>query len=71
MSKPDLPAHGASITVGELITELCRLPDHATVRFHCESTSGTLRFGGVKPLSPRAVEIELDLASETPPIAPA
>ena len=34
----------ALITVGELIDELCRLPDTATIRFHCPMLEQELAF---------------------------
>lgn len=47
-------------TVGELISELCRWPDHAEVTFRCRSQQLELRFNRVGSHSKRQVEIELD-----------
>ena len=60
----------AIITVGELIGELCRWPDHATVTFRCPLQKQEMRFYRVEGRSPEKVEIELDLAPETAPVVP-
>ena len=57
----------ASITVGELISELCRWPDHAKVTFRCPHQNQEMRFHHVDGRSKRHVEIELNLATETAP----
>ena len=58
------------ITVGDLITELCRWPDHATIRFRCPDSSAELCFSRVESLSKGIVEIELHPAPETVPVVP-
>lgn len=64
---PDMPI----ITVGDLITELCTWPDHATVKFTCPRSSAVLCFSRVESLSQGIVEIELQPAPEIAPIVPA
>ena len=61
----------AGITVGELITELCRWPDHATLKFKCPDSSAELCFSGIESLSRGTVEIELHPVAETAPVVPA
>jgi hypothetical protein len=61
----------ASMTVGDLITELCRWPDHATIKFKCPGSSAELCFAGIDGLSRGIVEIELHPVPETAPIVPA
>ncbi len=61
----------ASITVGELITELCRWPDQATIKFKCPGSSAELCFAQIGSHSRSVVEIELNPAPETVPIVPA
>ena len=60
----------ATITVGELITELCAWPDHATVIFRCPLETQAMRFGRIEGGLSK-VEIELDPASESAPAAAA
>jgi hypothetical protein len=59
------------MTVGDLITELCRWPDHATLQFRCTDKPAALCFSHVEGLSKGVVEIELQPAPETVPIVPA
>ena len=61
----------ASITVGELISELCRWPDHAAVRFRCPVQHGELRFSRVEGSTKGIVEIELAPAPKSAPVVPA
>ena len=61
----------AVITVGDLITELCRWPDHATIRFRCPDGSAELCFSRVEGPAKGIVEIELHPAPETAPVVPA
>jgi hypothetical protein len=61
----------AGITVGELITELCRWPDHATIKFKCLGSSAELCFSGIESVSRGTVDIELHPATKTAPIMPA
>jgi hypothetical protein len=60
-----------TITVGELISELCRLPDHAAVAFRCPLHQQELRFYRLQVRSKGVVEIELNQYPESPPVAPA
>ena len=60
----------ATITVGELISELCGWPDHATVIFRCPLETQAMRFGRIEGGLSK-VEIELDPASESAPAAAA
>jgi hypothetical protein len=57
--------------VGDLITELCRWPDHATIKFKCPSSSAELCFARIDGFSRGIVEIELHQVPEMTPIAPA
>ena len=61
----------ASMTVGDLITELCRWPDHAIIKFRCPEHSAALSFSRVASHSKGVVDIELHPAPETAPIVPA
>ena len=58
------------ITVGELISELCRLPDRAAVTFRCPLHQQELRFYRLLHRSKGVVEIELNQYPESPPVAP-
>lgn len=60
-----------SITVGQLISELCRLPDHAKVTFRCPAQNREMHFHRVESRSKGKVEVDLVLAPESPPIVPA
>ena len=53
------------ITVSDLIGELCRWPDNATVTFRCPLQNQQLRFNRIEERSKGAVEIELDQAVES------
>ena len=55
----------ATITVGELISELCSWPDHATVTFRCSLQKQAMHFGRIEGRSKVCIEIELDPASES------
>ena len=59
------------ITVGDLITELCRWPDHATIKFRMPDGSAALCVWRVNGLPQGVVEIELHRVPETAPIVPA
>jgi hypothetical protein len=63
-------AEPAIITVGELISELCRLPDRAAVTFRCPLHQQELRFYRLLHRSKGVVEIELNQYPESPPVAP-
>lgn len=66
MRKSASHASCATITVGELISELCGWPDHAVVTFRCPLKQA-MRFGRIEGQSKISIEIELDLASESAP----
>jgi hypothetical protein len=69
MSKTTSPtAKSAVITVGELISELCRCPDHAAVTFRCGSKQQELSFYRLQTQSNGAVEIELNQYPVAPPV---
>jgi hypothetical protein len=59
------------ITVGDLISELCRWPDHAAVTFWSPLQPQHFRFCRIATRAKGTVEIELEQASESPPIMPA
>jgi hypothetical protein len=59
------------ITVGDLITELCRWPDHAIIKFKCPGSSAELCFSRLDSRSQGIVEIELHPAPESAPVVPA
>jgi hypothetical protein len=61
----------AILTIGDLIGELCRWPDHATVTFRYAPEHQHLRFCRIAARSKGTVEIELERALESPPIVPA
>lgn len=58
------------ITVGELIDELCRLPDTAVVHFRCPALDQELTFYHLRKRSKDAVEIAVNAYPESPPIVP-
>lgn len=60
----------ALITVGELIDELCRLPDTATIRFHCPMLEQELAFYRLRKRAKDLVEIEVNAYPESPPVVP-
>jgi hypothetical protein len=53
-------AHPQIITVGELIDELCRLPDSAAVHFRCPMLEQELKFYRLRKRSKDVVEIEIN-----------
>jgi len=63
-------AEPAVITVGELISELCRYPDHAAVIFRCPLRQQELSFYRLQTRPEGAVEIELNHYPRSPPIVP-
>ncbi|OAF06151.1 hypothetical protein AYJ54_20970 [Bradyrhizobium centrolobii] len=63
-------AHPPIITVGELIDELCRLPDTAVVHFHCPMLDQELTFYRFRKRSKDLVEIEVNAYPESPPVVP-
>lgn|SRR5437868_1554223 len=58
------------ITVGELIDELCRLPDTAVVHFRCPVLDQELTFYRLRRRSKDAVEIAVNAYPESPPVVP-
>ena len=63
-------AHPPIITVGELIDELCRLPDTAIVHFRCPMLDQELTFYRLRKRSKDAVEIAVNAYPESPPVVP-
>ena len=63
-------AHPPIITVGELIDELCRLPDTAVVHFRCPMLEQELTFYRLRKRSKDAVEIAVNAYPESPPVVP-
>ncbi|MBR0826793.1 hypothetical protein JQ596_14680 [Bradyrhizobium manausense] len=72
MSKANHKAvpHPPIITVGELIDELCRLPDTAIVHFRCPMLDQELTFYRLRRRSKDAVEIAVNAYPESPPVVP-
>jgi hypothetical protein len=69
-----IPSHTPTpvvITVGDLIGELCRWPDHAAVKFRCALQHQELQFDRIESRSKGAIEIELEPAPKSAPVAPA
>ncbi|WP_342740309.1 hypothetical protein [Bradyrhizobium sp. B117] len=62
--------HPPIITVGELIDELCRLPDTAVVHFRCPMLEQELTFYRLRKRSKDAVEIAVNAYPESPPVVP-
>jgi hypothetical protein len=58
------------LTVGELIDELCRLPDTAVVHFRCPALDQELTFYRIRKRSKDAVEIAVNTYPESPPVVP-
>lgn len=73
MSKghPNSATHPPIITVGELIDELCRLPDTAVVHFRCPMLDQELTFYRLRKRSKDTVEIAVNAYPESPPVVPA
>ncbi len=55
------------ITVGDLIDELCRLPDTAIVSFHCPILEYELTFYRLRKRSKDIVEIEVNAYPQSRP----
>ncbi|RZN10174.1 hypothetical protein CWO91_14100 [Bradyrhizobium genosp. SA-3] len=62
--------HPPIITVGELIDELCRLPDTAVVHFRCPMLDQELTFYSLRKRSKDVVEIAVNADPESPPVVP-
>ncbi|AHY52720.1 hypothetical protein BJS_00090 [Bradyrhizobium japonicum SEMIA 5079] len=56
--------------MGELIDELCRLPDTAVVHFRCPALDQELTFYRIRKRSKDAVEIAVNTYPESPPVVP-
>ena len=63
-------AHPPIITVGDLIDELCRLPDTAVVHFRCPMLDQELTFERLRKRSKDEVEIAISAYPESPPVVP-
>jgi len=61
--------HPPIITVGELIDELCRLPDRA-LNFRCPMLEQEFRFYRLRKRSKDVVEVEINAYPESPPVVP-
>ncbi|MDD1532815.1 MULTISPECIES: hypothetical protein [unclassified Bradyrhizobium] len=57
--------HPSIITVGELIDELCRLPDTAVVHFRCPMLGQELAFERLRKRSKDDVEIAINAYPES------
>lgn len=57
------------MTVGDLIDELCRLPDTALVSFHCPVLEQELTFYRLRRRSKDVVEIEVSAYPQSIPSA--
>jgi len=64
-------AHPLVITVGDLIDELCRLPDTAIVHFRCPTLDQELSFFRLRKRSKDDVEIAVSAYPVSPPVVPA
>ena len=62
--------HPPIITVGELIDELCRLPDTAVLNFRCPMLEQQLTFYRLRRRSKDTVEIEVNAYPESPLVMP-
>ena len=63
-------AHPHILTVGDLIDELCRLPDTAVVHFRCPALDQELTFERLRKRSKDDVEIAISAYPESPPVVP-
>jgi len=61
----------AIMTVGELISQLCRWPDNAAVSFRCPIQQQELSFHRIESRSKGVIDIELNPAPERAPVVPA
>ncbi|MGY8636700.1 hypothetical protein RAD15_29940 [Bradyrhizobium sp. 14AA] len=66
----NVDAHSPIITVGDLIDELCRLPDTAVVHFRCPMLDQELTFYRLRKRSKDAVEIAVNAYPQSPPVVP-
>ncbi len=62
--------HPPIITVGELIDQLCRLPDTAVVHFRCPVLDQELTFYRLRRRSKDVVEIAVGAYPDSPPVVP-
>jgi hypothetical protein len=71
MNKLVSPPRPLTVTVGDLIGQLCRWPDQAFVIFKCPLDDRQLNFCQIESSSEGRIEITLDVAAERgPPIVP-
>ena len=63
-------AKPVKMTVGSLISELCRWPDHAEVTFRGQGPHEELSFCRVVGRTKKHVDIELTSAPESLPVVP-
>lgn len=66
----DAVAHPSITTVGDVIDELCRLPDSAAVNFRCPMLELEFEFYRLRKRSKGVVEIEINAYPESPPVVP-
>jgi len=71
MSNNPQGPQAATITVGELISELCRWPDHAAISFRSPVTNAELCLSRIYGPCDGLVEVELQPAEERVPVVPA
>jgi hypothetical protein len=69
-NNPQRP-QSATITVGDLISKLCRWPDHAAISFRSPLTNAELHFSRIYGPCHGLVEVELQAAEERVTVAPA
>jgi hypothetical protein len=62
---------GMTMTVGDLISELCRWPDNATLSFRCPFLQQELRVHHIEGRTKGVVDLELEPAPESAPVVPA
>jgi len=62
--------HPSIITVGDLIDQLCRLPDTAVVHFCCPMLDQELSFDRMRKRSKDAVEISVIAYPASPSVVP-
>ena len=59
-----------AFTVGELISELCLLPDHAEVSFRCLGESRGMQFSRLSSSTKEKIVVELIPAPQAVPVLP-
>jgi hypothetical protein len=71
MRAPSHTSKPSIVTVGDSISELCRWPDHATVKFRCPLRQQELRFSRIEGRSNGTIDIELEPLPESAPVVAA